>query len=161
MSADISDGNTDDPANLLFFPLYRFDSIGTLIKAQAGLHGSAGPRGERRHIKGLYMFGGVGCGKTMLMDLLVASSPKEFQVIRVPQYTRIVAVVVMVFRRWGTMPGWEQCDIRVRKWKMQKSNRGGMLHQEVQPHLGCVHMCGQGAVEVQLHWLEHVVWCTV
>jgi predicted ATPase len=26
------------------------------------------------------MFGGVGCGKTMLMDLLVASAPKEFQV---------------------------------------------------------------------------------
>eukprot|EP00878_Enallax_costatus_P014061 GHUV01014705.1.p1 GENE.GHUV01014705.1~~GHUV01014705.1.p1 ORF type:complete len:299 (+),score=52.41 GHUV01014705.1:2088-2984(+) len=38
--------------------------------------------GRRPAVKGLYMFGGVGCGKTMLMDLLVASAPKEFQVER-------------------------------------------------------------------------------
>ncbi len=30
--------------------------------------------------RGLYMFGGVGCGKTMLMDLLVESVPREFKV---------------------------------------------------------------------------------
>lgn len=31
-------------------------------------------------VKGLYMYGGVGCGKTMLMDLFVASAPLEFKV---------------------------------------------------------------------------------
>lgn len=31
-------------------------------------------------IKGLYMFGGVGCGKTMLMDLFGACCPREFMV---------------------------------------------------------------------------------
>jgi predicted ATPase len=50
-----------------------------LIKSGAGLHGG-GLNGQRKHVQGLYMFGGVGCGKTMLMDLLVASAPKEFQV---------------------------------------------------------------------------------
>jgi hypothetical protein len=60
--------------------LCRFDGISNLLKAQSGLHGAAGPRGQRPATKGLYMFGGVGCGKTMLMDLLVASAPKEFQV---------------------------------------------------------------------------------
>ena len=30
--------------------------------------------------KGLYMFGGVGTGKTMLMDLLVESAPTTFKV---------------------------------------------------------------------------------
>jgi len=29
-------------------------------------------------IKGLYMFGGVGCGKTMLMDFFAACSPADF-----------------------------------------------------------------------------------
>ena len=31
-------------------------------------------------IKGLYMYGGVGTGKTMLMDLLVNAAPVYFQV---------------------------------------------------------------------------------
>ena len=30
--------------------------------------------------KGLYIYGGVGTGKTMLMDLLAESAPPEFQV---------------------------------------------------------------------------------
>lgn len=30
--------------------------------------------------KGLYMYGGVGTGKTMLMDLLVHSAPPQFKV---------------------------------------------------------------------------------
>ena len=30
--------------------------------------------------RGLYMHGGVGVGKTMLMDLLASSAPQEFQV---------------------------------------------------------------------------------
>ena len=31
-------------------------------------------------VRGLYMYGGVGCGKTMLMDLFVESCPPEFKV---------------------------------------------------------------------------------
>lgn len=31
---------------------------------------------------GLYLYGGVGCGKTMLMDLFVQAAPPEFQVRR-------------------------------------------------------------------------------
>lgn len=58
----------------------RFDSIGSLLRSQAGLHASASPMGQRRSVKGLYMYGGVGCGKTMLMDLLVSAAPREFQV---------------------------------------------------------------------------------
>lgn len=50
-----------------------------MIKSGAGLHGSK-VSGTRSNVPGLYMYGGVGCGKTMLMDLLVASAPKEFQV---------------------------------------------------------------------------------
>jgi predicted ATPase len=33
-------------------------------------------------VQGLYMYGGVGTGKTMLMDLLVASAPPHFKVSR-------------------------------------------------------------------------------
>lgn len=34
-----------------------------------------------RKVQGLYMYGGVGTGKTMLMDLLVDSAPPQFKVI--------------------------------------------------------------------------------
>ena len=34
----------------------------------------------RQHTKGLYMYGGVGVGKTMLMDLLVESAEQDFNV---------------------------------------------------------------------------------
>lgn len=61
-------------------PPSRFSELSTLIKSRSGLHGAALPSGSRTHVRGLYMFGGVGCGKTMLMDLLVASAPREFQV---------------------------------------------------------------------------------
>jgi predicted ATPase len=60
-------------------PPNRFSELSTLIKSGAGLHGGA-LSGQQKRVQGLYMFGGVGCGKTMLMDLLVASAPKEFQV---------------------------------------------------------------------------------
>lgn len=40
--------------------------------------GSGG--GETRRVQGLYMHGGVGVGKTMLMDLLAATAPLEFKV---------------------------------------------------------------------------------
>ena len=33
-------------------------------------------------IQGLYMFGGVGCGKTMLMDLFAACAPPRFHLVR-------------------------------------------------------------------------------
>ena len=32
------------------------------------------------HVQGLYMYGGVGVGKTMLMDLLAREAPPHFQV---------------------------------------------------------------------------------
>jgi predicted ATPase len=36
-------------------------------------------------IRGLYMYGGVGCGKTMLMDLFVKEAPADFKVLVVLQ----------------------------------------------------------------------------
>eukprot|EP00879_Flechtneria_rotunda_P012649 GHRR01013207.1.p1 GENE.GHRR01013207.1~~GHRR01013207.1.p1 ORF type:complete len:536 (+),score=192.87 GHRR01013207.1:1802-3409(+) len=60
-----------------------FDGISMLLRSQSGLQGSAGPHGQRFHVRGLYMYGGVGCGKTMLMDMLVEAAPREFQVERV------------------------------------------------------------------------------
>jgi predicted ATPase len=59
----------------------RFSELSTLIKSGSGLHGAAGEGSANpQAVRGLYMYGGVGCGKTMLMDLLVASAPREFQV---------------------------------------------------------------------------------
>lgn len=51
------------------------------IKALPGT--GKGPPSAHAHINGLYMFGGVGTGKTMLMDLFVQACPPEFQVIMV------------------------------------------------------------------------------
>lgn len=45
-----------------------------------GSHAAAAPQPAARPTpRGLYMYGGVGVGKTMLMDLLVQSAPPEFQ----------------------------------------------------------------------------------
>lgn len=41
-----------------------------------------GPVADTNRAKGLYMWGGVGVGKTMLMDLFVQSGAKEFKVRR-------------------------------------------------------------------------------
>lgn len=40
--------------------------------------------------QGLYMYGGVGVGKTMLMDLFVVSSAPEF---RVRNFIKLVAII--------------------------------------------------------------------
>ncbi len=50
---------------------------GSAASSSDGSGGAAG--GSPR---GLYMHGGVGVGKTMLMDLLASSAPQEFQVCR-------------------------------------------------------------------------------
>ena len=42
--------------------------------------GSSQSAAGQEQIQGLYMYGGVGVGKTMLMDLLVSSAPPEFKV---------------------------------------------------------------------------------
>jgi hypothetical protein len=55
-----------------------------MLRSSSGLYGQ-----EQRplsSLKGLYMYGGVGCGKTFLMDLFVASAPREMQV-RLPVHT--------------------------------------------------------------------------
>lgn len=41
---------------------------------------SSGGGGAGSAPRGLYMHGGVGVGKTMLMDLLASSAPSEFKV---------------------------------------------------------------------------------
>lgn len=71
---------TAGPAAAFCVSAPRFSELSTLIKSGAGLHGAALSSGHPKAIQGLYMYGGVGCGKTMLMDLLVASAPREFQV---------------------------------------------------------------------------------
>lgn len=43
---------------------------------------SSDSQNEGSGVKGMYMYGGVGCGKTMLMDLLVSSAPREFKLRR-------------------------------------------------------------------------------
>lgn len=42
----------------------------------------APPAAQQAKLQGLYMWGGVGVGKTMLMDLLAHSAPSSFQVRR-------------------------------------------------------------------------------
>ncbi len=51
-------------------------------------HGGGSPHGIQPLVPGLYMYGGVGCGKTMLMDLFVSTTPPEFKVRAVCQ-TRV------------------------------------------------------------------------
>eukprot|EP00884_Botryococcus_braunii_P000461 jgi/Botrbrau1/10415/Bobra.0133s0024.1 len=45
--------------------------------------GGDSPPGSQTHVRGLYMFGGVGTGKTMLMDMFVHTCPPEFKVRRI------------------------------------------------------------------------------
>lgn len=42
--------------------------------------GEAKPADRQAATQGLYMYGGVGVGKTMLMDLLVTAAAPEFKV---------------------------------------------------------------------------------
>ncbi len=55
---------------------FRFQGLSTYLQSSSGLHGQQ----RAARIKGLYMYGGVGVGKTMLMDLFVEAAPPEFQV---------------------------------------------------------------------------------
>ena len=41
-------------------------------------------KAQEAKLAGLYMYGGVGVGKTMLMDLLAHSAPPNFQVCYIP-----------------------------------------------------------------------------
>ena len=48
------------------------------------MQGSGPAAAEKPKLQGLYMWGGVGVGKTMLMDLLAHSAPRSFQVSCIP-----------------------------------------------------------------------------
>lgn len=63
----------------------------------AGSHGSAEPA-----VKGLYMFGGVGCGKTMLMDLFVDTTPPHWRVVRTHFHDFMLDVHAALRRHEGT-----------------------------------------------------------
>ncbi|GBG00285.1 hypothetical protein Rsub_12964 [Raphidocelis subcapitata] len=54
--------------------------LSTLLQSSSGLAPQPGLAAPCA--RGLYMFGGVGCGKTMLMDMFVKAAPREFQVQR-------------------------------------------------------------------------------
>jgi predicted ATPase len=51
-----------------------------------------GPVVDTNRAKGLYMWGGVGVGKTMLMDIFVQSAPKEFKVRRIHFHDLMIEV---------------------------------------------------------------------
>lgn len=53
-------------------------------------------------IKGLYMYGGVGCGKTMLMDLFAACSPTQFMVDRIHFHDFMLDVHASLHRMKGS-----------------------------------------------------------
>lgn len=64
---------------------FRFSGIVKMMNADRHLNGSRS-RGRRSKtlqesdIQGLYMYGGVGVGKTMLMDMFVESKPSAVKV---------------------------------------------------------------------------------
>lgn len=55
----------------------------TLVNAGGTSPEDAAPVAAKPKVKGIYMFGGVGCGKTLLMDLFVATSPSQFKLQRI------------------------------------------------------------------------------
>ncbi|GLC33066.1 hypothetical protein PLESTB_000374200 [Pleodorina starrii] len=59
-----------------------FASLGRALSG-GGNGGAAGAAADAADaVRGLYMYGGVGCGKTMLMDLFVGTAPSHFRVLR-------------------------------------------------------------------------------
>ena len=50
------------------------------LRRWQSIFGGQGGPAHARPPRGLYMWGGVGTGKTMLMDLLAANAPPEFKV---------------------------------------------------------------------------------
>ncbi|GFH09302.1 uncharacterized protein HaLaN_04412, partial [Haematococcus lacustris] len=53
-----------------------------IVGGHRSSHGAGRHHKAHAHVKGLYMYGGVGVGKTMLMDVFVASSPPDYKVLR-------------------------------------------------------------------------------
>ncbi|KAG2493777.1 hypothetical protein HYH03_007997 [Edaphochlamys debaryana] len=54
-------------------------------------------------VRGLYMYGGVGCGKTMLMDLFVSTAPSHFKVLRT-HFHDFMLEVHAALRRYARAP---------------------------------------------------------
>ncbi len=59
-------------------------------------------KAQETKLQGLYMYGGVGVGKTMLMDLLAHSAPSSFQV-NLLWICRIVLEASTVMLLYGNM----------------------------------------------------------
>ncbi|GLI64849.1 hypothetical protein VaNZ11_008232 [Volvox africanus] len=59
-------------------------SLGRALGSGGGSSGGTGSQSSSAQdtVLGLYMYGGVGCGKTMLMDLFVSTAPSHFKVLR-------------------------------------------------------------------------------
>ena len=63
-------------------------------------------------VKGVYMYGGVGCGKTMLMDLLVAAAPKQFFLRRVHFHDFMLEVHQMLQALSGEQVRCCECSVQ-------------------------------------------------
>ena len=62
-----------------FLSLLLLSLLSLLCRFTRLMQGAPAPA-QQAKLQGLYMWGGVGVGKTMLMDLLAHSAPTSFQV---------------------------------------------------------------------------------